>query len=115
LKDGALEMAIEVARFYLSYGRLNMIHDRFEMLDCMGPDEYHERVHNNLFTNLLVKFVFEFLLKMESYFESIHDAYFINTVNKLDFWQEFNTIKGIVKKVYIKQPDESGIFEQFDG
>lgn len=115
LKDGALEMAIEVARFYLSYGRLNMIHDRFEMLDCMGPDEYHERVHNNLFTNLLVKFVFEFMLKMESYFESIHDAYFINTVNKLDFWQEFNTIKGIVKKVYIKQPDESGIFEQFDG
>ena len=37
---------------------------RYEILDVTGPDEYHERVHNNAFTNRLVAHTFEICLRV---------------------------------------------------
>ncbi len=115
LEEGGLEMILEVARFYLDYGKYNVLKKRFEVWDVMGPDEYHERVHNNLFTNLLVKFVFDWVIKLKRQFEVKQDDYFETLVNELDFTESLNKIESLINQVYIPEPNSNGIIEQFDG
>ncbi len=114
LKEGALEVIIEVARFYLDYGSYKVLSDRFEIWDVMGPDEYHERVHNNAYTNQMVKMVFDVLLMCEKYFEEKDDGYFKVLVEKLNFEEELQKIKNLNSKVFIQKPNKDGIIEQFD-
>jgi trehalose/maltose hydrolase-like predicted phosphorylase len=60
--DGGAEVVFECARFFLSYIYYNPDKARHEILDITGPDEYHERVHNNAFTNRLAAHTFEICL-----------------------------------------------------
>lgn len=115
LEEGALELILEVARFYLSYGRYNVMLDRFEILDILGPDEYHERVSNNAFTNQLVSMVFKLVIQYENYFTSINNKLFNYLVKKMDYDKELSLIHNLVNKVYLKTVNEEDIIEQFDG
>ncbi len=115
LMEGALELILEVARFYLSYGRYNLLLDRFEILDVLGPDEYHERVSNNAFTNKLVSMVFETVIQYEKQFKDDKNMFFYNLVKKIDFYKELSLIKDLVHKVYLKEVDKDHLIEQFDG
>ena len=114
LKNGALEVILEVARFYLSYGHYSVLNDRFELWDVMGPDEYHERVHNNAFTNQLVNMVFHTVLKYEVLSLQNDDPYFNQLVQEIHFDQELKLIKTLVNKVYIKEVLSNNLIEQFD-
>lgn len=115
LKHGALEVILEVARFYLDYGHYAILKDRFEIWDVMGPDEYHERVHNNAFTNQMVSMVFKLVLKYESMFVHNRDNYFHNLVQALHFENELKLIDELVHKVYLKEILPNKLIEQFDG
>lgn len=55
LEEGGLEVLYEIALFF--YSRANLRADRTEVdyLDVLGPDEYHERVDNNAFTNKVAR------------------------------------------------------------
>ncbi len=112
LVDGGLEVVLEVARFYLDYGQYRVLDNRFELWDVMGPDEYHERVHNNAFTNQMVKMVFDFVVELE---EKIESNVFNETVSKLDFKKELELIKDLSDRIFIRKPNEAGVIEQFDG
>ena len=114
LKDGALEVILEVARFYLDYGHYAILRDRFEVKDVLGPDEYHERVANNAFTNRLIKMVFETVIYYETWFRERRDKYFYDLVKKIHFEEELTQIHQYHEKVYIKAPNDEGIIEQFD-
>ncbi len=115
LYDGALEVILEVARFYLDYGSYKLLKDRFEILDVLGPDEYHERVHNNAFTNQMVKMVFEVVLKYKDYFIAQADDYFDEIVKKISFEDDLKLIKIYNEKFHIIKPNKDEIIEQFDG
>lgn len=114
LKEGALEIVLEVARFYLDYGQYALMKDRFEIKDVMGPDEYHERVHNNAYTNQLVKMVFETVRDYECYFQQLGDHYFVELVQSINFQKALLKIHELVDKVYLKMWNQEGIIEQFD-
>ena len=62
LNHGGLEAALEVARFYLSYSSIDK-NGVYHLNDVIGPDEYHERINDNTFTNYLVKDVISKTLK----------------------------------------------------
>ena len=115
LKQGGLEVILEVARFYLDYGHFNLLKNRFEVWDVMGPDEYHERVHNNAFTNQLVAMVFDEVMYYQSYFLSKKDSYFDSMVEKLKFKKELQMIGQIQDLIYQKEIGSDLIIEQFDG
>lgn len=59
LDDGGLEVIVECARFYRSILIRQVDSEIYEIRDVVGPDEYHERVNNNAYTNRMAKFVFE--------------------------------------------------------
>jgi nigerose phosphorylase len=115
LKEGALEVILEVARFYLDYGNYKVLSGNFEIWDVLGPDEYHERVNNNAFTNQMVKMVFETVLKYEDYFQRNKDSYFEQLKQRRSFESDLEHIRRLTEKVLIKKPNDEGIIEQFDG
>lgn len=49
------EILFETARFWASRVSKNKNKNRFEILNVMGPDEFHIRVNNNAFTNAMAK------------------------------------------------------------
>ena len=71
-RDGGAEVVFECARFFLSYLYFNPDKQRYEILDVTGPDEYHERVHNNAFTNRLVAHTFEVCQRIAKIFPTTH-------------------------------------------
>jgi len=59
LRGAGAEVVREVARFFLSRAYRKIGDETLELTDVIGPDEYHERVDNNAFTNRLAAFCLE--------------------------------------------------------
>lgn len=97
LDNGAREVIIECAKMYRSLLLRRADSDMYEIHDVVGPDEYHERVNNNVYTNRMAKFVFETAAKVTD--DENLRAVFIDSA----------------EKIKINMPDENGLIEQFDG
>ena len=110
------EILFEVARFLNSRVHYNQFKDQYEIIRLLGPDEYHENVDNNAFTNYQTQFALKkalyFYFKMENEYpeklEEIKDKINLNE-SEITAWQE------ISEKIYLPQPDRSNLIEQFDG
>ena len=100
LNNGAMEMVIECAKFYRSLLIRKADSSLYEIHDVVGPDEYHERVNNNAYTNRMAKFVFDTVLELS-------DKYPLD--NKLK-----EMLQDSSKNILIKKPNENGVIEQFD-
>lgn len=113
LLDGGAEVVWECAKFFYSYAYYNPSKQRYEILDVTGPDEYHERVGNNAFTNRMVQEtlriaidVMELLHKQDS---SKYDRLLTGSSIQPEHIREMHD------GLYVPQPDPaSGIIEQFD-
>ncbi|MCY1712690.1 glycosyl hydrolase family 65 protein [Caproiciproducens galactitolivorans] len=116
LDEGAAEVILECANFYRSMLVKRADSGCFEIHDVIGPDEYHERVNNNAYTNRMAKFVFHEAAKL------IHKLFLGSSPLRIKLEEQFD-LKGMLQKfeesehrLYIPQPDhKTGIIEQFDG
>ena len=115
LTEGAMELILEAARFFLSYLYYSPQRKRYEALDVVGPDEYHERVNNNAFTNRMVLDVFETARNYIDMFRKKDPAFTNNLLNKICFYEDLEFMGTVISAFYIPQPNEQGIIEQFDG
>lgn len=107
LREGGADVIIECAKFYYSLLVKRVNKDSYELWDVIGPDEYHERVNNNAYTNRMAKFTFDSAIKMlEDYTGADSAAY-------TEFHDKFTEA---ANHLYIPSPDEkTGVIEQFDG
>jgi len=116
LRDGAMEVLIECARFLFSYAYFKPEKGRYELLDVVGPDEYHERVHNNAFTNRMAKSAMESTLGLLEHCQEHFPAEYRQLQARLDFEGEVECWQAMNAALHLPQPDpESGIIPQFDG
>lgn len=116
LIDGGAEIILECARFYYSYAYYKEEKDRYELLDVVGPDEYHERVNNNAYTNKMAHHTLEIALKVLELLKSRHIEAYDRLMQKLDYYKDFENITRLKEKLYLPQPDEkTHVIEQFDG
>jgi len=116
LREGGAEVVFECARFYLSWLYYKSVLDRFEVLDVVGPDEYHERVNNNAFTNRIVHGTFDTALAVAKHFQEKDPAFLNSLLEILQFREELQQIEALLPKLYQPSPDpETGVIEQFDG
>lgn len=110
LEEGGYEVIFECAKFYYSLLMKKVNGEQYEILDVIGPDEYHERVNNNGYTNRMAKFTLETAAALMAYRAMQRE----NTENA--HWSEWaRNFEAAAKKLYIPQPDKTGIVEQFDG
>ncbi|HTB99981.1 MAG TPA: glycosyl hydrolase family 65 protein [Ferruginibacter sp.] len=114
LLEGGAEVILECARFYFSYAYFKKDKNQYEILDVIGPDEYHERVNNNAFTNMVTKATFEIANATVNYLKEKHPAAFATLVKKINIEKELPLFVEAEKLLYVPQPNASGVIEQFD-
>jgi nigerose phosphorylase len=114
--DGGAEIIYECARFYLSYAYYSPDRDRYEILDVTGPDEYHERVHNNAYTNILVAHTLDICLRVSQYLQEHYPDQAAALIEKLNFAADLKAIQEMAKKIFVPQPGAGDrVIPQFDG
>lgn len=116
LLDGGAEAILECARFYYSYACYKEDKDRYELLDVIGPDEYHERVNNNAYTNKIVHHTLNVAIKVIELLKRDYPEEYEQLMVKLDYHKDIYNISKLREKLYIPEPDDTTlVIEQFDG
>ncbi|NLJ10055.1 MAG: glycoside hydrolase family 65 protein [Treponema sp.] len=115
LTEGAFEVILNCALFYFSYIYYSPMKNRYEVLDVIGPDEYHERVNNNAFTNYMVHFTLNTALEYINYFSDTDKQFLSDKLQSTGFLPYIPLLYDLVSKIYLPEPNENGIIEQFDG
>lgn len=111
-----MEILLDTAKFWESRVEYNRELDRYEINRVIGPDEFHEHINNNFYTNYFVKWslekTFEFAewLKKENIeaYKTLCRRLGINADN-FEKWRE------IIKKLYIPMRKYEKLIEQFEG
>ena len=113
LEQGGAEVILQCARFYLSRATRHLDRDTVDFEDVIGPDEYHERVSNNAFTNHMARFCMESALELEDLFRD-EPALLAGLLAKLDYARDWELLRRTVER--IRGPRRRGaVIEQFDG
>jgi kojibiose phosphorylase/nigerose phosphorylase len=116
LAEGGAEVILECANFYYDLLVKRVNRERYELHDVIGPDEYHERVNNNAYTNRMAKFTFDSAVQVLTQ-EIEKDR---GLKERLDLSYRLDSLlkqyKDASEKLYVPVPDKvSGVIEQFDG
>ena len=113
LEEGGAEAILECARFYLSRASARLDRDALELTDVIGPDEYHERVSNNAFTNEMVRACAESALGLEALFRD-RPGWLEALLEKLDYAADWARLRQLAER--LRRPkSRDGVIEQFDG
>ncbi|MDD7794400.1 glycosyl hydrolase family 65 protein [Clostridium sp. 'White wine YQ'] len=117
LLNGGAEVILECARFYYSYAYFKEDKDRYEILDVIGPDEYHERVNNNAYTSKMVYHTLDIAFKILEILQDKYPEECLKLLSKIEYDKE--EILSLIKfkeKLYVPKPDEKTlVIEQFSG
>ncbi|MCF7926021.1 MAG: glycoside hydrolase family 65 protein [Candidatus Izimaplasma sp.] len=113
MEQYGIELTIEIARFIASRVVYKPRRKRYEIIRVQGPDEYHENIDNNAFTNYQAVFTLNNALTYLNMFDKL----IIESLQqKLNLKQEEITLwEDIHDNLYLPQPNNKGIIEQFDG
>ncbi len=98
LESGGGRVIYECAKFYRSLMLKYANKEFHEIHDVVGPDEYHERVNNNAYTNEMARFVLRTAAKYAEYIDG--DT------------SEYAELAETLRRPNI---DKDGVIEQFDG
>ena len=116
LLEGGAEVILECARFYYSAAYYKEDKRRFEILDVTGPDEYHERVNNNAFTNMVARETFTIAGDAVNHLRRKHPKVLRALLKKLRIAKELPKFREAAAKLFVPKPDpKTGVIEQFDG
>ncbi|WP_421657389.1 beta-phosphoglucomutase [Leptothermofonsia sp. ETS-13] len=115
MRDCGAEMILDTAVFWGSRVEWNSDRHCYEINDVIGPDEYHERVNNNAFTNIMMRWhlrtalkVWDWLQKTDREWADELQQRLNLTSDRLQHWED------IIQKIWISQ-DATGLIEQFEG
>lgn len=117
LTEGGARTILECAEFFWSYAYYKVPKERFELLDVTGPDEYHERVNNNAYTNAMVRQTAIGALEALELLETENPEAFANLQREIpNFEEKREHARRLAKDMYVPQPrPEDGVIEQYDG
>lgn len=116
LAEGGAEVILECARFYRFLLVRRADSDRYEIHDVLGPDEYHERVNNNAYTNRMAKFVFQAAVEAAELLQREFPDTYAHLQSRCALQDELEKCKDSAQRIDIPTPDaKSGLIEQFDG
>ncbi|MBQ9885683.1 MAG: glycoside hydrolase family 65 protein [Lachnospiraceae bacterium] len=116
LNEGGAETVIECAKFYYSLLLKKVNSDKYELHDVIGPDEYHERVNNNGYTNRMAKYTFDAAAEIAAGKCDLDAAVVEKLGKQYDLADLAAKFADAAEHLYIPQPDpKTGVIEQFDG
>ncbi len=115
MHDFGAEILLSTAAFWVSRVQFNPARNGYEINNVIGPDEWHEHVNNNAYTNDMAKWNIQTAIDILSWLsstapskaEELVQQLDLNT-GKLDQWQDVSA------RMCIPQDKHTGLFEQFD-
>jgi kojibiose phosphorylase len=116
MRDYGAEIILDTARFWGTRAEWNPQKDRYEITDVIGPDEYHEHVDNNAYTNNLARWNLRFALEVLQWLLTSFPEKAAEltesldlTPGRLEYWKE------VIDKIYTSYDPKTGLYEQFEG
>ena len=110
------EIILETARFWASRLEWNNETGLYELTDVIGPDEYHDHVDNNAYTNYLARW---HLLKAHwigDWLKSHNPRAAQQLFGRLGLEEEtFSHWRHLASHIYCPMDVKTGLIEQFDG
>jgi trehalose/maltose hydrolase-like predicted phosphorylase len=115
LERGA-EIILDTARFWGSRVEWNPDRQRFEINDIIGPDEYHDRVDNNIFTNALARWNLQTALDLAAWMKETYPVDWRRLNQRLQLKDdEFRHWKEVIDRIYLAFDPMTKLIEQFEG
>lgn len=109
------ELILDTAKFWASRAEWNAADERYEYRDVIGPDEYHEHVDNNAYTNRFAQWNLETALEALAWLRARAPeraeqltVQLDLTADRLAHWRD------VIERMHL-HVSETGLIEQFDG
>lgn len=115
LVEGGARTILECARFYYSLLVKRATSDRWEIHDVIGPDEYHERVNNNAYTNKMAAETFRWAIEAAGKLMKADGKAYAEFCDRTGAEELLPKLENAVRHLYVPEPDEFGVISQFDG
>ena len=116
MRDYGAEIVLDTANFWASRVEYNASAQRYEIHDVIGPDEYHEHVNNNAFTNRMVQWHLERALEILDWLRQHHPEKASELAQRLELTPEQLALwHDIRRRIHIPYDPSTGLFEQFEG
>lgn len=116
LYNQGAEILVETARFWNSRCQYNEAQDRYEIRKVTGPDEWHEPVDNNLYTNYLARWNLNFVRELLADLKENQETVYKSLTEKTGLEEaELADWKRHAEKMYLPRRQGSRLLEQFEG
>ena len=116
MRDHGAEILFDTARFWGSRVEWDGARGRYEINDVIGPDEYHEHVNNNVFTNRMARWNLETALEVLAWLRREFPEKATELETRLHLTQErLAHWADVIGCLYIGHDPETGLMEQFEG
>jgi trehalose/maltose hydrolase-like predicted phosphorylase len=113
--EKGVELILDTAKFWASRAEWNAEADRYEYNDVIGPDEYHEHVDNNAYTNRMAQWNLQTGLEVLAWLKERAPEKANELIRRLDLGaQRLETWREVIEKIYL-HIEPSGLIEQFEG
>lgn len=114
-KKGA-EILMETARFWASRCEYITEKDRYEIRKVTGPDEWHEPVDNNVYTNYLAKWNLRYVIALIQDLKEHHREDYDRIAEKISLTEkEIEEWNMVQSKIYLPRKEGTQLLEQFEG
>jgi kojibiose phosphorylase len=115
LLEAGAEIVLETARFWASRAAL-AADGRYHIRRVIGPDEYHEGVDDNAYTNVMAQWNLEIGLAVASLVESGWPDRWAEVRDALELREpELALWRDVAERISTGFDTETGLFEQFGG
>ncbi len=110
------EIAFEVARFLRSFVRYDEVCGTYHCIRLLGPDEWHENVDDNAFTNYQVQAALGFAVRTHDWLGTEHPGALTALAERIGLRDdEVAGWRRVRDHIVLPEPGEDGLVEQFAG
>lgn len=116
MREYGAEMLAQTSRFWMSRLEHNASTDTYELTRVIGPDEFHEHIDNNAFTNRMAQWHLTQSAKTLSQTASDYPEDYDRIKSALDLTEsEISSWQETAAKILIPYDSKTSLIEQFSG
>lgn len=116
MREFGAEVLYQTCRFWASRLEWSASEDRYELTRVIGPDEFHEHIDNNTFTNRMAKWHLEQTVRLFAELTAAGSAEHEALLSRLNLTaDEVDNWAAIAGKIYVPFDASRNLTEQFEG
>jgi kojibiose phosphorylase len=116
MRDYGAEILLSTAMFWASRAVYNEARHDYEIENVIGPDEWHEHINNNFYTNYMAKWNIQTALDLLQWLHLNAPAKAKELTDQLPVTDELlQRWHDMAEHMRLPQDQETGVYEQFDG